>query len=787
MLPLSIFFSDEYRLLSRQQLARGIGQHFAVPDQVLSDAWHELREFLPALPPSTGTEAGGEPEGPADLPSDPPLTTEAANQRFNHYLKYLEHANPGTLLISPAHLHPRYEALQRARILEGLSNRLHVLALSAREHQHRLILAVPNEETLELTLEVLAATLALPGMENWGNLGICLHTSSKRAVPTLGWLEHLGRTLHVNIPVRLISGLPDPSEILNAQYAGYACYPVLTRPEHCRINQTLCQQFMQGSNNTRLRTERLIQCSIPEHFQPPRPPGEIFLPVRSNVISAPAGQTLTDAVLLQALEQRSQSPLDACPLVNGENLRVEDAIERHSPAHAKRTIGTFHPTTEEQVRGAFEFALETQPRWNRLGIEHRATIIRRWAERLQQAQHALVATCVHETGLSIRDALADLRTAVNLCYYYCNQAHSKLSPRTLHGHEHEENRLELQGRGVYVCLTDHNEPFATAIGQLAALLVCGNTVLLHPDPSCTTSLAQAIEHLLEAGLPSGALSLLPGDNQVARWLLEDYRIAGASCFLGPGRTTEMNVLLGSRRGAPVVPLLSHSSMPGTQIVDRPLTTAEVRELLHSAFSHAGQRRTTLGTLYIEASVADEVEQQLALAMHLLLLDDPLRLETDIGPLSRRDQMDHCYEHIERFRVRQRVIAQLELGEQHDHGYYVPPTLLRLYTLDELSSPLSGPVLHLIRFEREDISRVLVEINRYCPGQACGLYSQDEALIERVADELQASRLLLNRPLSDTSASIHPAGSSGFSGTGPLYGGPNYLMAFVRERAITRRR
>ena len=269
--------------------------------------------------------------------------------------------------------------------------------------------------------------------------------------------------------------------------------------------------------------------------------------------------------------------------------------------------------------------------------------------------------------------------------------------------------------------------------------------------------------------------------------LDDYRIAGACCFLSPEQTAEMNARLGSRRGAPVVPLVSHSSIPGTQIIDRRLTTPEIRELLHSAFSHAGQRRTTLGTLYIQAGIADEIVVQLASAMQLLSLGDPLQLETDIGPMSRRDQMESCFEHIERFRLRQRVIAQLELGEEHNHGYFVPPTLLRLYTLDELTTPISGPVLHLIRYEPESLPRVLVEINRYCPGQACGLYSHDDRVIEQVAEELQASRLLLNRPLSDTSAGIHPTGSSGFSGTGPLYGGPNYLMAFVRERAITRRR
>ncbi|MBA4502043.1 proline dehydrogenase family protein [Marinobacterium marinum] len=785
MLPLSIYFSDEYRLLSRQQLAKSLGQSFALPGQSLTDSWQALKPYLPPLQGHHETE----PDELAliDLAQTQPLTAEAANQCFNRYLKHLEQPGPSILLINPADLHPRYEALKRKLIREGVCNRLHALALSARENRHHLILRVPGEETLELTLEILAACLARPDLDNWGHLGICLHTSSKRILPTLGWLEHLGRSLNTRIPIKLISGMPEPEEILNAQQAGYIRYPVLTDPEQCRISHELCQYFLQSPNNQSLHASLLSHHPTPERFEPPPAPSDIFLPIRSNVVGTPAGQTLTDTALTDALAQRSRQAFDAKPLINGASLSNETTRERLNPAQVEQTLGQLHPATEEQVRQAIEAAQDNQQSWNLAGIKQRTGIIQAWAERLQQEQHALIATSIHETGLSVRDAQADLRTAINLCYYYCNQAHTKLTPRTLHGYQNEDNRLELHGRGIYLCLTDHNEPFATAIGQLAALLVSGNTVLLHPDSSCVASLSQAFGLLLEAGLPSGVLAVLPGDARVSQWLLEDYRISGAACFLAPGRTAEVNALLGSRRGAPIIPLLSHSSMPGTQIIARRLSPPEIRALLHSAFGNAGQQRTTLGTLYIEASIADEIEQQLASAMQQLLLGDPTQLETDIGPLSRRDQMELCFEHIERFRLRERVIAQLELGEQHNHGYYVPPTLLRLYTLDELSAPISGPVLHLIRFEREHLPRVLVEINRYCPGQASGLYSHNAALIEEVERDLQASRLLLNCPLSDTSASIHPAGSSGFSGTGPLYGGPNYLMAFVRERATTRRR
>ncbi|MBV0932233.1 proline dehydrogenase family protein [Marinobacterium weihaiense] len=780
MLPLSIFFSDEFRLLSRQQLFKSVRQYFLIDDDTLVETWRLLPSGVPAPESDHGNLE-------VSLDLDLPLTGADANQRFSRYLSYCEQQQTHDILINPQQLHPRFEPLKRDRIYEGLCQRLHALAVTARDCGHRLFIQPPNEETLELTLELIADTLAQTDLHQWHGLGLDLHTSNKRCLPVLGWLEHLGRELQMQIPIRLTVGAPPPTAIRRAQQAGYSHYPVLTRPEHANIGRDLCHYFLKSLNSQCLQPCWRSEDCAPDGFQPPPLPAEIFLPVRRNVTGTPPSQLLSDQVLLEAITACRQGTLDAAPLVEGGSLTSEPGQERVLPSDARRAIGYLHATSEEHIRLAFEAAGTDQPIWNRVPIEQRAEVLQRWAQRLQQEQVMLLATCSGETGLSIRDALTDLRTGINLCYYYCNQARSKLLPRTLHGYAYEQNRMEYHGRGIYVCLTDHNEPFATLIGQLSALLVTGNAVLLQPDTRTASCAMRLIECLLESGLPSGVVAMLPGhEENIARTLLEDYRVAGCVCFLDPGRAAAMNALLGNRTGAPVVPLLSHSSIPGTQIVTRPLSTLDVRDILHSAFSHAGQKRTTLGTLYLEASVADVIEQQLADAMHQLVLGDPEQPDTDIGPLSRRELMEQCYEHIERFRQRNQVLAQLALDTRHDHGFHVPPTLLRLYTPDELPIGLSGPVLHLIRFEREDLPRVLNEINRYCPGQACSLYSEDGELIAQAEDGLLASRLLINRPLADTTASIHPAGSSGISGTGPLYGGPNYLQALIRERATTRR-
>lgn len=785
MLPLALYISDEFRLLSLAQLQRGISQYFTVPDQLLADAWQELKTLTPEVwQPRRDQEADQQDTCLPPL-QPPPLDIEESNHRFNQYLNLSPPTNT-PLIVNPADLHPRFEPLMRKRIVEGISKRLQVIALSAREQGREVLLRSPSEETLELTLEIFAHTLAQPGVASWGHFGLCLAACSKRALPTLGLLEHLGRQLDVKIPIQLLTGAPDPIEISIAQHLGYAQYPVMTDPVHCQIALELCDSFLQSTNNTRLRAQVRHHGSFPDGYTAPVPPTDIYLPARLNATGAMRGQLLSELKLKEVQQRVHQEHLVACPLIAGEDCADTRAQERFNPAQVEETIGEVCDCTEAQVREAFQLAVEAQPDWNAVHVSHRADLILRWGQRLQQELHTLAAVCTRETGLSLNDALSDLRTAINLCYYYSARARTQLQTRPLHGLPGEMNQLEMHGRGVYICITDNNDPLATLVGQLAAILVSGNAVLVNCGNASVFSASRLIELLLETGLPDALIALLPGPTErVSTWMAEDYRLAGAVFFGDASEATRLNALISNRSGAPVVPPLTHSSLPGTQLVDRPLSIHEVRELLHSAFSFAGQRRASLGMLYIEESIADQLEAQLISSLHLWTMGDPAEPDTDMGPLMSRQQMDQVYHHIERLRMRDRVLAQLSMDSRHENGFFVPPTLLRLYTLDELQDCVNGPVLHLIRFDRENLQRVIDEINRYCQGQAFGVHTDDEALIARVRQQLQAGSLMINRCLTDPSAGVRPAGGAGTAGTGPLYGGPNYLTSFVRERTVSR--
>jgi RHH-type transcriptional regulator, proline utilization regulon repressor / proline dehydrogenase / delta 1-pyrroline-5-carboxylate dehydrogenase len=97
--------------------------------------------------------------------------------------------------------------------------------------------------------------------------------------------------------------------------------------------------------------------------------------------------------------------------------------------------------------------------------------------------------------------------------------------------------MRYEGRGVWVCIAPWNFPLAIFLGQVAAALVTGNTVIAKPAPQTPTIAAQAVALAHAAGIPKDALILATGGAEVGAALIADPRIAGVA-FTGSTATAK---------------------------------------------------------------------------------------------------------------------------------------------------------------------------------------------------------------------------------------------------------
>jgi RHH-type proline utilization regulon transcriptional repressor/proline dehydrogenase/delta 1-pyrroline-5-carboxylate dehydrogenase len=204
----------------------------------------------------------------------------------------------------------------------------------------------------------------------------------------------------------------------------------------------------------------------------------------------------------------------------------------------------------------------------------------------------------------------------------------------------------------------------------------------------------------------------------------------------------------------------------------------VGDVIASAFDSAGQRCSALRVLCLQEEIADRTLAMLKGALAELSVGRTDRLDVDIGPVITVEAKRGIETHIEKMRSLNRKVEQLTPGPDADHGTFVPPTIIELDSLSELTHEVFGPVLHIIRYRREQLDRLIDDINATGYGLTFGLHTRLDETIAHVTSRIEAGNLYINRNVIGAVVGVQPFGGRGLSGTGPKAGGPLYLRRLV---------
>lgn len=516
-------------------------------------------------------------------------------------------------------------------------------------------------------------------------------------------------------------------------------------------------------------------------------PNQIFKQLRENSAGDPLGSLDCWEQWRSIIGYYAQKKWYCQPIIAGE---VTDGLNLQ-PVHANyrldKTVGYQSTADKTQIKQAINIAEQFFPEWRDQVISERCKILLNYARLLEQNKAELVSLCILETGKTLENALAEVREAIDFCFYYAALAEKQLLPEQLPSITGEENTLHYQGHGVFFCISPWNFPLAIFTGQIAAALVCGNTVIAKPSSNSGLTAFKATELWYAAGLPEYCLQLTPyKGNEHSEALLTDSRIAGVTFTGSTQAASTINKKLASRHDGSIIPFIAETGGLNAMIVDSSaLIEQVVLDTVHSAFNSAGQRCSALRVLFLQDDIADVIEGKLIGAMQTLSIGSPEQLGTDIGPVITEDAMRSLYEHIERCRIQDKLLFELELSDQHNQGCFVPPTLIRLNSMDELTEELFGPILHIIRYQKHNLERVIYDINRSGFGLTLGIHSRNDRFIEQITSQALVGNIYINRDQIGAVVGSQPFGGMGLSGTGPKAGGPNYLKRFVREKTITR--
>jgi len=446
-----------------------------------------------------------------------------------------------------------------------------------------------------------------------------------------------------------------------------------------------------------------------------------------------------------------------------DKYRLEPGAEVCTPdeAQARRAVEAAHAAFRRGAPGPFD----------------RGAILERAAALLEPRADEFVRTMQMEAGFTASDASGEVRRCIQTLKLSAQEARrlaGEVIP--LAGAPQQAGRMGFTLRvplGVVLAITPFNSPLNTVAHKIAPAFAAGNAAILKPASATPLTAFRLAEVLLEAGMPKGFLSVIPGGAQVAEWLIADERVR----FFAFTGSTEVGRSIQARAGLRRTQM-ELGSIACTILCDDAKLDSALARVVNAGYRKAGQVCTSVQLLLVHRSIAGDAERQLAQKVQALKHGDPRDLDTFVGPLISEKEAIRVEAWIEEAVAK----GARRLAGGARKGASVPPTLLT--GIDDSMKvgcrEVFGPLVCVLPFDTLD--EAIARVNATPYGLATGIFTNrlDDAF--KAARQLEVGGVHVNET-SSSRVDLMPYGGSKDSGFGRE--GPRYAVhEMTEERIVT---
>jgi RHH-type transcriptional regulator, proline utilization regulon repressor / proline dehydrogenase / delta 1-pyrroline-5-carboxylate dehydrogenase len=492
---------------------------------------------------------------------------------------------------------------------------------------------------------------------------------------------------------------------------------------------------------------------------------------------APARESLLEA--LRSLDARL--PLSV-PMRIGNDRFEGDGVVSTDPGAPDRIVARAARASEADAAAAVETAQRGFREWGARSAEERANALRGAAARLRDRRLELAALQVRECAKPWPEADGDVCEAIDFLEYYAREAVELDRGRGLVQAPGERNTMRYAPRGVAAVIAPWNFPLAIPCGMTAAALATGNAAILKPAEQSPGSAGALVDALREAGVPAGAVALLPGFGDAGAALVRDPRVH-VIAFTGSA-PVGLEIVRASAEtpdGQPHVKrVVAEMGGKNCVLVDADADLDEaVPGIVDSAFGYAGQKCSAAARVLVHEAIADTLVERLAGAVEVLRVGQAEEFATEVPPVIEREAQERV------LRYREHASGHIAAeAEAPSPGHFCPPTLAVGLPED---SPVNrdeifGPLLSLTTVR--DLGEAIDVVDSLPFALTGGLFSRSPATVEQVARRLPVGNLYVNRGITGAMVGRQPFGGNRRSGIGSKAGGPDYLLQFVEPRVVT---
>ncbi len=472
--------------------------------------------------------------------------------------------------------------------------------------------------------------------------------------------------------------------------------------------------------------------------------------------------------ILSKWKDRHSDQATDIPLVVAGQLVTEARIQKdsHDPSRPDVVVARYRQANGEDIHRAVMCAKSDRDGWRSRSVSDRRRVLTKVAQLIRERRGELMGAAVADGGKTLLQSDPEVSEAIDFVEFYAQTA------------EYFEQLagITTTGRGVVVVVSPWNFPIAIPCGGIAAALAAGNTVILKPASDTVLVAHELCKCFWDAGVSTQTLQLIPcsgsseGQQLAAHADVDTVILTGGTetAFSMLGHRVDMRLLAETGgKNATIV----------TALADR---DQAIKNVIHSAFSHSGQKCSATSLLILEGEVYQDAQFKKTLcdAVKSMKVGSAWDLETKIGPLIRPPSGDL-----------ESALKELEKGESWavmpspdpDNRQLYSPAVKWGVTPNSFThcTEFFGPVLAVMR--ADNLRHAIDMVNQSGYGLTSGLESLDEREQEIWKDQIRAGNLYINRGTTGAVVLRQPFGGMGKSAFGPgiKAGGPNYVAQLMQ--------
>jgi (Z)-2-((N-methylformamido)methylene)-5-hydroxybutyrolactone dehydrogenase len=433
--------------------------------------------------------------------------------------------------------------------------------------------------------------------------------------------------------------------------------------------------------------------------------------------------------------------------IDGKNCDPESGewFVSESPftGHAWAEVARGNASDVEQAVSAAHRAFQSG-RWPELSASARGLLLHRLGDRLEAEASRLAAIEVRDNGKLHSEMLAQTNYLPQWFRYYgglADKVQGNVIPLDKKGYF---NYTRQEPLGVVAVITPWNSPLMLLAWKLAPALAAGCTVVIKPSEFTSASTLELAQLLDEVGFPPGVVNVVTGFGNEVGSALVTHPLVKKITFTGADATGR-RINEQAARDFKHVSLELGGKSPNIVFEDANIDDA-VNGAVSGIFAATGQTCIAGSRLLVQDRIHDEVVNRVVQLAKTARMGDPMRQDTQVGPITTRPQYEKVLNYIA---IAQDEGAALVLGgkpaarPECGNGWFIEPTIFT--NVDNkmriAQEEVFGPVLSVIRFRDEDHAVEIANDVRF--GLGAGVWTSDIGRAFRMAERIQSGTVWVN--------------------------------------------